>query len=339
MRVWLPAIRAGTGTDVFTERLATALRGRGIDVQVTWFPAWYEFLPKLMSLHGVPPGTDVIHANSWSALPYVDCGVPLVTTVHHLVHDPAYAPYRSAGQALYHRWHIRWREQRALCRSHAITAVSAYVAGTVSAFCGRSDVTAIPNWVDTARYTPDPTYAADQGRPFQLLAVGNHSRRKGFDLLPSLAAALGPGFELRCTGGLRGAETATMPGLRMLGRLSEGELIREYQRCDAVISLSRYEGFGYSMLEGMACGKPVVAFRAGAVPEVVDDETTGFLEAVDAVDAVAARCRQLANDRGMALRMGAAGRNRAIDVFGEAAALNAYLRVYNELAARAPATG
>ncbi|MDI1254297.1 glycosyltransferase family 4 protein [Thermomonas sp.] len=328
MRVWLPTIRAGTGADVFTERLAAALRARDIEVDITWFPAWYEFLPELMRLHRVPEGTDVIHANGWLALPFVGRGIPVVATVLHLVHDPAYAPHRSFGQTLYHRWHIRWREQRALQGSQAVTAISAYVAGTVRSFCGHANVLAIPNWVDTTRYVPDPGYVPDPARPFRLLMVGNHSRRKGFDLLPGLAVALGPRFALRCTGGLRGVSVATMPGVHMLGRLTEDELVREYQHCDAVISLSRYEGFGYTALEGMACGKPVVAFQTSAVTEVVDDGVTGLLVSVDDVPSFAARCRQLESDRGLARLMGIAGRQRAIEVFGEAAAIGAYLRVY-----------
>jgi starch synthase len=334
MRVWLPAIRAGTGADVFTERLAAALRARDIEVAITWFPAWYEFLPELMRLHRVPAGTDVIHANGWLALPFVGRGIPVVATVLHLVHDPAYAPHRSFGQALYHRWHIRWREQRALQRSQAVTAISAYVAGTVRSFCGRTDVLAIPNWVDTTRYVPDPGYVPDPVRPFRLLMVGNHSRRKGFDLLPGLAVALGPRFALRCTGGLRGVSVATMPGVHMLGRLTEDELVREYQHCDAVISLSRYEGFGYTALEGMACGKPVVAFQTSAVAEVVDDGVTGLLEPIDDVAALVMRCRELDNDRDESLRKGRAGRARALGAFAEVDAINAYIRLYEELTDR-----
>jgi glycosyltransferase involved in cell wall biosynthesis len=37
------------------------------------------------------------------------------------------------------------------------------------------------------------------------------------------------------------------------------------------------EPFGMVMLEAMACGTPVLAFREGAAPEVVDDGTTGYL--------------------------------------------------------------
>ena len=50
------------------------------------------------------------------------------------------------------------------------------------------------------------------------------------------------------------------------------------------------EPFGLVMIEAMACGTPVIAFRCGSVPEIVDPGTTGFV--VDTVDeAVAAVAR------------------------------------------------
>ncbi len=47
------------------------------------------------------------------------------------------------------------------------------------------------------------------------------------------------------------------------------------------------EPFGFSVVEAMACGTPVVAFRRGSMPELIDDGTTGFL-VDDAEQAVAA---------------------------------------------------
>jgi glycosyltransferase involved in cell wall biosynthesis len=51
------------------------------------------------------------------------------------------------------------------------------------------------------------------------------------------------------------------------------------------------EPFGLAMIEAMACGTPVIAFRNGSVPEVVDDGVTGFI--VDDEAAAAAATRQL----------------------------------------------
>jgi glycosyltransferase involved in cell wall biosynthesis len=72
------------------------------------------------------------------------------------------------------------------------------------------------------------------------------------------------------------------------------------------------ESFGLAMVEALACGTPVVAFRRGAVPEVIADGETGFLcdtvaEAVAAVARVPtlsrARCRRVFEERFTAERM------------------------------------
>lgn len=48
------------------------------------------------------------------------------------------------------------------------------------------------------------------------------------------------------------------------------------------------EPFGLVMIEAMSCGTPVIAYRSGSVPEVIDDGVTGFVvnDEIDAVDAV-----------------------------------------------------
>ena len=59
------------------------------------------------------------------------------------------------------------------------------------------------------------------------------------------------------------------------------------------------EPFGLVMIEAMACGTPVIAFRRGSVPEIIDDGVTGFLvETME--DAVAATQRSHELERGRA---------------------------------------
>jgi len=74
------------------------------------------------------------------------------------------------------------------------------------------------------------------------------------------------------------------------------------------------EPFGLVMIEAMACGVPVIAFRGGSVPEVIDEGVTGFVvesveEAADAVRAAErldrARCRSVFEERFTAARMAA----------------------------------
>jgi glycosyltransferase involved in cell wall biosynthesis len=66
------------------------------------------------------------------------------------------------------------------------------------------------------------------------------------------------------------------------------------------------EPFGLSVVESMACGTPVVAYRRGSMPEIIDDGVTGFVvddaaQAADAVRSVAAldraTCRAVAERR------------------------------------------
>jgi glycosyltransferase involved in cell wall biosynthesis len=72
------------------------------------------------------------------------------------------------------------------------------------------------------------------------------------------------------------------------------------------------EPFGLVMIEALACGTPVVAWRMGSVPEVIDDGVTGFVvhsleEAVDATRRALwldrAKCRKIFEDRFDAARM------------------------------------
>jgi len=62
-----------------------------------------------------------------------------------------------------------------------------------------------------------------------------------------------------------------------LGDLSYSQLAAEYNACDMFCLPSVQEGFGIAFLEAMACGLPVVATLAAAIPEVVPDRRAGLL--------------------------------------------------------------
>jgi glycosyltransferase involved in cell wall biosynthesis len=77
-----------------------------------------------------------------------------------------------------------------------------------------------------------------------------------------LTGALGPpGRELEEGARRAGARTA------FTGFVPDAELPGLYSGATCLISASRYEGFGLPALEAIACGTPVVAYKAGAIPE------------------------------------------------------------------------
>ena len=63
-----------------------------------------------------------------------------------------------------------------------------------------------------------------------------------------------------------------------LGMLDREQLVKYYQKAAAVLAPIQWdEPFGLSMAEANSCGTPVVAFRRGSVPEVVDDGKSGYI--------------------------------------------------------------
>jgi glycosyltransferase involved in cell wall biosynthesis len=92
------------------------------------------------------------------------------------------------------------------------------------------------------------------------------------------------------------------------GSVSEDELSQEFAACTIFVMPSLKEGFGLVFIEAMAYGKPVVAARATAVPEVVPHGEAGLLVEQDNVHELIEAISLLISDFALRERMGAAGR-------------------------------
>jgi glycosyltransferase involved in cell wall biosynthesis len=95
----------------------------------------------------------------------------------------------------------------------------------------------------------------------------------------------------------------------------------------ALLHLIRFdEPFGYSVVEAMACGTPVIAFDRGSMPELIVDGATGFL-VHDLEGAVSAVAASTSLDR-------TAIRAHAVERFGVARMVDAYVEAYRGLTQR-----
>ena len=125
------------------------------------------------------------------------------------------------------------------------------------------------------------------------------------------------------------AEAARIAGVELA---VSNHLERDLAGAGMFVYTTLSEGLGSAALLAMAAGVPVIASKVGGLPEIVRHGETGLLVANDA-GAIAAAIRQLAGDRGLAERMGAAGRKRVMENFTVEQMVSRTMEVYRQVLA------
>jgi glycosyltransferase involved in cell wall biosynthesis len=146
-------------------------------------------------------------------------------------------------------------------------------------------------------------------------AVGRLTWEKGHsDLIEAVGLLASSSSPLRCliVGG--GAEEARLERLVRESGLTEQVLLLGHRRdtrelisaLDVAVLPSRSEGSPLALLEYMCAGVPIVATSVGGIPELIDDRVHGLLAPPQDPNALAARIRELLDDRELGQRLGAA---------------------------------
>jgi len=125
------------------------------------------------------------------------------------------------------------------------------------------------------------------------------------------------------------AELGIADAVRFLGARPQEQLPLLYAAADVVTMPSHYESFGMAALEGLACGRPVVATAAGGPALIVEDRASGLLTPPNNPEALTDRLEQLLGDDRLRADMGLAARARA-ERFGWPAITCEILRVYRD---------
>lgn len=107
-------------------------------------------------------------------------------------------------------------------------------------------------------------------------------------------------------------------------------LIRDLPEAAVFVYITDLEGLGSAVLLAMAAGAPVLASRAGGLPEIVDDGATGLLTSNEP-PAIAKQIQRLLADRPLALRLAARARSRVEKEFSLERMVNETLRAYERI--------
>ncbi len=103
--------------------------------------------------------------------------------------------------------------------------------------------------------------------------------------------------------------------VRFPGFIPEAEKPEYYRLADIFVFASRLEGFGLAVAEAMSCGRPVVAYARGSLPEVVTHGVTGYLANPSDRDSFVRYVLSLLDDAARREALGAAARARVNERF------------------------
>lgn len=216
-----------------------------------------------------------------------------------------------------------------------IVSVSNWLDSLVSeSKLGHLSHTVIYNGIDTQMFAPRNTQDIDlkyslQGKKVFLAVSSVWPDSKGLKDYVELSSML-PKDHLIILVGLSESKIREMPkGILGIPRTSNVEdLASLYTRADAVLSLSKAETFGLTLIEGLACGTPSIGYSATAIKELITPdigvlvETGNIFQVADAIKSISTK-QKIFN--------ASECRNIAISQFESRTQFNKYINLYEEI--------
>jgi glycosyltransferase involved in cell wall biosynthesis len=268
---------------------------------------------------------DVVHTHTFAShvlgtRAALRANKPQLRTEHGTVH------YFDPSCALFTRW--------AAARTDRLVAVSEHVMRGIVKTAPRvgERMTVVRNGVDTTYFSPRP----GSGQKFSLAIVCRLTAWKRVDLAIESAALAGA--ELVVVGD--GEDRARLEGV---ARRAGGEVRFVGHQTDprpfiaaatAVMSTSKEEPLGLSVLEALAMERPVIAIAEGGVPEIVRDGETGLLVRVADAGAVASAITRAKEGGAWFSDMGPRARRFAVEQCSIEAMCRGYAAEYRRLVER-----
>lgn len=256
-------------------------------------------------------------------------GLPVVATVHHPITRDRVLDLAAARwwrKPLVHRWYGFAEMQKKVARTIPdLLTVSTTSATDIAADFGVSpdQLHVVPLGVDTAIFSPSEAprvrgriiaiASADvplKGVSNLLQAVAKLRTERDVELqLVARLESKGPTEKLI-------AELGISDIVHISSGLTDAELAALLSSAEIACIPSLYEGFSLPAVEAMASGTPIVASRAGALPEVLGtDGSAAVLVQPGNVEELTKSLGDLLNSPAELHRMGVAGRRRAVEIY------------------------
>ena len=185
---------------------------------------------------------------------------------------------------------IYWQERQAILGADGLTAPSQAVVDLTRSWLSlrQRDVAVVPNPINTLTFAPTMEH-----RGADILFAGRLERRKGVATLSQMLACVlrrAPAASFRFVGSDGMDSDGRSWRERLLEQVPAAEqqrvhfehiprdtLIQRYRQAALCVVPSVWENFPYTLLEAMACATPIIATRAGGMPELVEDGVSGLL--------------------------------------------------------------
>jgi glycosyltransferase involved in cell wall biosynthesis len=147
----------------------------------------------------------------------------------------------------------------------------------------------VHNGISAKRPSPLTNAVVWPSRKTRILFIGRLDRQKGYDLLVEAARRLSEAVDVRIVGSsvISKQKDLELPAnVALLGWMNRPQIEAHLEAADLVVIPSHWEAFGLVALEAMRAAKPIVAFRVGALPEIVEDGVTGILSSPVSVESL-----------------------------------------------------
>ena len=292
---------------------------------------YLTLIPPLIAFMGRAKKPLAIHTAPDYAIFSSRKDIPVVLTFHNYVLDPWMQSYSSPLQRIHYATDLRLWSRMAVRRAHTITAVSNFTAGLAQKDLNiHHPIRVIYNGIDTAHFTP--THSNTFRKELRVFFSGNLTRRKGAHWLHAIGKRLKKDVTIYFTQGLRTQKPLqTAKRLKAIGTIPFEQMADRYREMDILLLPTVREGLSLSVLEGMACGLPVIASDCSSLPEQIDHGKGGFLCPVGNVDAFSKKINLLANSPYLRREMGQYNRAKVEKMFTLERMVNEYKGLFEEV--------